>query len=299
MDREPTSSSRSQVIDLITVVFQQELYLLEVQARSIELYIEPHRIQNIYVVINDSDAIVSQIDLAWWGVNSHKVKLIPRSLWGDAETLHGWASQQLYKLLAAEQAESAWSMCLDAKTWFVQPLDWSKLFDTNGKACFKSFPTIPVFKSAQLFVEQYLGIKLPHVIGPGGVPFMFHTETVKSMVKHIDNFFDFFVAHVQFPDELTEFMLYSGFVIYKYGNYTRLYSKEQFYTVTNLADWQHTEFDHILQYMGSEHNLTASIQGRAYAYLTPEQLDCWTGFLLTKQLIASPENTKNKLNIFR
>lgn len=299
MDREPTSSSRSQVIDLITVVFQQELYLLEVQARSIELYIEPHRIQNIYVVINDSDAIVSQIDPAWWGVNSHKVKLIPRSLWGNAETLHGWASQQLYKLLAAEQAESAWSMCLDAKTWFVQPLDWNKLFDVSGKVCFKSFPTIPVFKSAQLFVEQYLGINLPHVIGPGGVPFMFHTDTVKDMVKHIDNFFDFFVEHVQLPNELTEFMLYSGYVIYKHKSYSALYAQQQHYTVTNLADWQLDDFNQILGRMGSGHNITASIQGRAYQHLTLEQLDCWTEFLLTKQLIASPENTKNKLNIFR
>lgn len=290
------------MIDLITIVFQQELYLLEVQARSIELYVEPHRINKIYVVVNDDDHVCNQIDPAWWGVNSSKVDVIPRSRWGHVATLPGWESQQLYKLLAAEQAESPWSMCLDAKTWFVQPLEWSSLFTEDNRVHFKSIPVIDTFALAQHTLEDLFDISIPTVVGPGGVPFMFHTETVKDLFQHLlthSSFIDFFSEYVLEPYKITEFMLYSGFVNFKYGSQTALYHTYQYYTVTNLADWQIDDFDQIIAHMGNKRNLTVSIQGRAYPHLTQQQLDTWCQFLLDKHLISDPKEAQNKLNILR
>ena len=54
MDRESQSSSRHQLIDLITVVFEPELYLLELQARSISLYIDHLRINHGYYTFKGS-----------------------------------------------------------------------------------------------------------------------------------------------------------------------------------------------------------------------------------------------------
>jgi hypothetical protein len=293
------------VIDLITVVFQQELHLIKIQARSIELNLESHRINKIYVVVDSDDSVADLVDPAWWGINANKVKIIPRSQLGLAPQLDGWSRQQLYKLLAAEQAESEWSMCLDAKTWFVQSLEWDKLFDGNGLVRFRSFPTIDHFKSAQVFLEKFYNIELPHVIGPGGVPFMFRTELVKEMVKDIEqrtgsSFFDWFALHVMEPDRITEFMLYSGYVIHKLGSYSSLYSRDQYYTVTNMADRQVAEeFDLIMGRMHGPYNLTASIQGRAYPHLNDEQLDVWVNFLFSRNLITNPENAKLQLNTLR
>lgn len=292
------------MIDLITIVFQQELYLLEIQARSIELYLESQRLNKIYVVVNDCDVVCDSINPAWWGVNSNKVVIVPRSHWGHVETLPGWESQQLYKLLAAEQAEAEWSMCLDAKTWFVQPLEWDKLFSENGKIHLKPMPVISVFSQAQQTVEHLFNIKLPTVVGPGGVPFMFRTETVKDMFVYLrdatdSNFLEFFAEYVLEPYKITEFMLYSGFVNLKHGSQAALYDAYQYYTVTNLADWQLSKFDDIVTSMGSSKNLTASIQGRAYPHLSESQLDQWCDFLLDRQLILDPKEAKNKLNILR
>ncbi len=292
------------MIDLITIVFQQELYLLEIQARSVELYLPPEKINNIYVVVNDVDSVCNLIDTAWWGVNAEKVQIIPRSRWGYPETLPGWESQQLYKLLAAEQAESTWSMCLDAKTWFVQKINWGELFSADGRVYFKSIPVIPVFSKAQDTIEELFDIKLSTVVGPGGVPFMFHTETVKDMFLHLNNitgkeFLNFFAEYVLDPYRITEFMLYSGFVNLKHGSQDKLYNNCQFYRVTNLADWQLENFDSIVKSMNDSNNLTASIQGRAYPHLTDEQLDIWCQFLLDKHLILDPEEAKIKLNILR
>jgi len=299
MDRESQSSSRPQVIDLITVVFEPELYLLELQARSISLYIDHSKIRNIYIVVNGDNHLCQAIDPRWWGKNSNKVNIIHRSYFGVDPTLDGWSSQQLYKLCAANIADSEWSMCLDAKTWFVQTLDWHQLFDEAGRANFSNFPTIPVFRPAQVAIEKYFNIDLPDVISPGGVPFMFHTETVKDMIEAIPGFFEFFCTNVKFPNNITEFMLYSGFVIKKYKTYTTLYSGQQYYQVTNLADWQIPEFDSILYSMNHYNNLTSSIQGRAYPHLSESQLDQWCEFLLTKHIITDKEIAKLKLNILR
>ena len=299
MDREPQSSSRPQVIDLITVVFEPEIYLLELQARSINLYVDHTRIRNIYIVVNGDNHLCHNIDPRWWGKNSSKVNIIHRSFFGDTHMLDGWSSQQLYKLCAANIADSEWSMCLDAKTWFVQQLEWEQLFDHDGRAKFSSFPTIPVFHTAQATIERYFDIQLPRVISPGGVPFMFHTETVNDMISQIPNFFEFFCSNVTAPNNITEFMLYSGYVIKKYQSYNILYTGQQYYQVTNLADWQINEFDTILLRMSSSNNLTSSIQGRAYPVLSAHQLDQWLDFLLTKHIITNKEIVKSKLNILR
>lgn len=288
------------MIDLITVVFEKEIPLIEIQARSIELYIDTDIIRNIYVVVNDDDHIIDLINPAWWGIHSHKVQIIPRSKYGVDPTLIGWDSQQMYKLFAAESAESSWSMCLDAKTWFVQKLQWDKLFDTDGRVRFGNMYVNPVFKSAQVFLEELYNIRMTQIVGPGGVPFMFHTETVKSMFKELDTpFLEFFSTHVRLPANITEFMLYSAYVTHKHGNYSSLYSGSTYYGVQNIADFQIDKFDRMIMRMNYSQTLTASIHLRVYPLLTDQQFDDWCDFLVEKNLTTTIENTKNRLNIFR
>ena len=64
------------MIDILTVVFQQELYYLEIQARSIEQYIDSDKIGKIFVIVNDEDSVCSAVNVNWWGRNSHKVNII-------------------------------------------------------------------------------------------------------------------------------------------------------------------------------------------------------------------------------
>jgi len=303
MDRATTHCSRPEVIDLISVVFEPELILLEIQARSIELYIPHKKISNIIVVVNDADRVADKIQSAWWGINQQKVKIITRSQIGVFSNLDGWSSQQLYKLAAATVASSQWSMCLDSKTWFVQNLDWHKLFDEQGRANFKSFKCMPAFDSALEFSKKFFNIEFENVIGPGGVPFLFHTNTVHDMVNYIEQktgkkFLDFFANSLLDPHRLTEFVLYSAYVSYA-NTYNYLYSDNQHYRITNLADWQLDNFPSIIENMKLSDNLTASVQGKAYRLLTDYQLDVWIQFLLTAQLTTDTENTKNLLNTLR
>jgi hypothetical protein len=303
MDGTTSIGGRPEVIDLISIVFEPELVLLEIQARSIELYFPTEKIANIIVVVNDNDSVAEKINKSWWGINQHKVKIIPRSTIGNYSFLHGWSSQQLCKLFAASKASSKWSLCLDSKTWLVQKLDWEKLFDDSGKVNFKSFTYMPVFDAAKQFTEKFFSIEFTDVIGPGGVPFAFHTDSIRHMIKHVEektdnDFFEFFANSLQVPNSVTEFIFYSGY-IFSSNQYHSLYSNKQHYSITNLADWQIEHFDDILNQMSSANNLTASIQGRAYPLLTELQFNRWLDFLLSKQLITNRENTKILLNTLR
>jgi len=291
-----------QRIDLITIVFKQELDLLRIQARSIELYIPQKHIGNIYVVVNDDSLVDSLIDHNWWGTNADRVVIINRSRWEiDTSIMHGWDSQQLYKLLAAEQATATWSLCLDAKTWFINTLEWNLLFDKEHKVKFNWFPVIPVFNVAKETLDNVFKVSLKDVIGPGGVPFAFKTSTVKSMIQWLSltqnkDFSDFFIENVQWPYLITEFMLYSAYVEKVHSCYSALYNRNQYYTINNIAHNEAEQFDEKLTAMLTPNALTASIHRNAYQHLTDEQITQWVDFLSAKQLIADPENFRLAIN---
>lgn len=270
------------MIDLITIVFKEEIDYLRTQAESVSLYVPS--INNIYVIVNDDDDICNLIDPSWWGKYSNQVKVIPYSKWGYTTWVLGWENQQLLKLLAASEAESKWSMVLDAKTWFIQELDYTKLFDEHNRATVGFQRTVPVFQSSKEFVEQYYSVTLNEVIGPAGVPFMFHTDTVANMVVEFEDFINFFQIHVRYPHCITEFYLYSAYVLARHGTYEELYNKTQYYGCCNIADFDVPEFAAHFQRMHDPKMLTVSIHRRAYPLLSPEELDFWFGLLLSKKI---------------
>lgn len=271
------------MIDIITVVYRDELDFLKIQARSLDLYAQHLDINCVYVIVNDDDSVCELIDPTWW--KHHRVKIIPYSKWDYTSRINGWENQQLCKLLAASEAESTWSMCLDAKTWLIQPLDLNCLFDKEGCANVGTIPVFEVFKPSQEFVEQYYGVSMPNVIGPAGVPFMFHTNTVANMISEYEDFINFFQTHVRYPHFITEFHLYSAYVIARLGGVEALYNKTQHYTCCNIADFDVENFEqHLLRIKTDTRMLTASIHRRAYPLLSAEQLNAWNVFLDSRKL---------------
>ena len=289
------------MIDIITVVFQQELYYLEIQARSIEQYIDSDKIGKIFVVVNDESSVCNLVDKNWWGENQSKVEILHRNYFGDASFLNGWDSQQYYKLAAGSISQCEWSMVLDSKTWFIQNLEFHKLFAEDGRIKLNYFPVMEVFYPAKNFVENFFNIKCENIVGPGGVPFFFKTKELillnDFLTKQNTNLFDFFTKNVPWPTHLTEFILYSGWLMYRHGSLDTLYySRKQEYIITNIADFEKYEFDNIFPRMQQDNSLTASIHRSVYPALTSKQLSQWVDFLHSKNLIDDTAVTYQKLN---
>lgn len=289
------------MLNLITVVYQDELPLLKIQARSIDLYVNSKDIQTITVVVNDTKDLINFIDVAWYGKHQDKVNIIQF----PSVELSGWDSQQLYKLLAASQSTTEWNMILDAKTWFVNSLDINKVLDSANRAYHCPAENLTAFSAELKFTESYFDINTNNtIIGPAGVPFMFHTKTVTALMNSIENLssqsFDrWFAEHVADPPRITEFVLYSVYVVYKYGNYTSLYAElgRPYYLYYNVCDWQIGEFDAIYKKMQSKdlRVLTVSVHRRAFRLLSAKQKNDWLQLLVDKKLVENDTFNINTL----
>jgi len=266
------------MIDLITVVFKDELDTLKTQAQSVAVY--GRNIDTIFVVINDDSGTGSCIDRAWWGIWQERVQVINRQAFGNMWVDNGWLSQQVLKLMTATVSSNKWSMILDAKTFFVRPMLEFEQFPAVGQ-----LDIYPVFEPSQQIVNQLFGIALIKQLGPGGVPFIINTTEVRRMVTWIEEHAkQDFVKWFQAQGMLTEFILYSGWIQYQYGGFDILYeiTKSDVHPC-NLCHSEVASFDRkFLQMQTAD---TVSVHRRAWPQLTTEQQTKYTEFLASRGIV--------------
>lgn len=300
-------------IDIATVVYYEELNFLETQARSIELYFPRESIGNIFVIINqeknkplEQDNVDCIVDPAWYGANADKVKIIDYHNWGytnynDQYSFRaGWQNQQLCKMLVAKEVQTEWYAVLDAKTWFIKPINLDNVF-TDNKYNIRTSSWNPHFVPSTKSVELHFGIALDEAISPAGVPFVFHTDTVIDMINYIETvaapteqFHDFFLTRCrpEHPGYLTEFCLYTGYVIKKHGSIHNLYNVDfSADTITpvniDVCNIEHNDVDFFLNEMRSPIIDTVSIHRNAIPRLKMHQLKAWMDLLEERNLTNS------------
>jgi hypothetical protein len=267
------------MIDIVTVVFQDELAVLRQQACSLDLYCQNIGIKSILVIVNDTDAVARDIDTAWWGKLQHLVRIVPASTFSTELYTTGWVSQQALKMMASAVSYNTWSMVLDAKTIFVRELELHSLFDHQGRPQVGQLDIYPVFAPSQAIVNDFFKIDLQQQIGPGGVPFFVHNHTARAMIVEIENqshqsFADWFQSH----GRLTEFILYSGFVQHQHGNFDQLYNvKNRAVAVCNVCHSEVASFDR--KFAEMPHSMTVSIHREAWRQLDHTRQQQYQEFL--------------------
>jgi hypothetical protein len=276
------------MIDIVTVVFEPEIPVLQLQAQSIELYCSDIGIQNIYVVVNDHDSVADQIDPAWWGKFADRVTVLPRRVFSAQYVSNGWVSQQVLKILAASISYNVWSMILDAKTIFIKSVTLDKLIDHKGRAQVGSLDIYPVFEPSRQLANQFYNINLDRQLGPGGVPFLFHNQTTRSMISHAEtltktNFADWFQSH----GRLTEFILYSGYVKYIYGSFNTLYSPVCNLRPTNICHSEVGIFDQKIDQASDTNIDTVSVHRNAWTQLSIAQQHRYRNYLTDRGITTA------------
>jgi hypothetical protein len=277
------------MIDIVTVVFQDELSVLKLQAQSIDLYCQDIGVQNIHVIVNDDPSVMSQIDFNWWGSMSHLVKLTHRDYFDCTFVENGWVSQQALKLLGAAMCENPWSMILDAKTIFARPLLLSELFDQKNRLNVGTLQIYSVFEPSRKIINQLFNIDLQLQAGPGGVPFFFHVQPVREMIKDIElRVGEKFAEWFQAQGMLTEFMLYSGWLQYCCG-LDSYYSKRNKFSIINLCHSEVAMADIKLANMHQSQVLTVSVHRRAWDQFSAEQKQTYRDMLISKGISSAQE----------
>jgi len=279
------------MIDIITVVFEQEIPVLRAQAQSLALYGQKLGIRNIYVVLNDSETIAAQIDPAWWGPLANTVLVIPRTAFSTAFVDNGWVSQQVLKLLAASVSYNTYSMILDAKTIFVRELDPNTIVDSAGRIQTGILHLYPVFAPAKKIVDELFEMDLQRQVGPGGVPCIVHNDTVRMMIADVTlRTKTSFPIWFQSQGMLTEFVLYSAFVQHLCGDIGVLYDQHNHLGgIVNVAHNETELWSIKINQMRKGETLTVSVHRGAWEQLTPPQRQEYRD-LLTQRGIEAAED---------
>jgi hypothetical protein len=276
------------MIDIITVVFREEIPILKVQAESVAKYCRNIGIRNIYVVVNDDEETIHEIDAGWWGELANHVLVIPRSAFGTEFVEHGWVSQQALKILTAGMSYNTWSMVLDAKTVFVRELNLADVIDETGRARTGTMPVYPVFEPSRLIINQTYDINLTWQLGPGGVPFFFQNDVARLMIA--DTTFRVgksFPRWFQIQGKLTEFLLYSGYLQYRFGGPETFYTAAGKWKPVNIAHNEVERFDDKLKSMQEPDTLTVSIHRDAWKALTEDQRQQFQFLLIDRGVVGA------------
>ena len=276
-------------MDIVTVVFREELEVLKLQAQSIELYCQQLDIGEITVVVNDRDLDIVEIDFDWWGTLKDHVKVVQRSAFNINYIDNGWVTQQALKLIASTMGKSSHSMILDAKTLFVKPVSLSDVFNQQGLLTLGQLDIYPVFEPSQQITEKLFDIVVDKQLGPGGVPFVVDNNQVRYMIQWIEattgqNFLTWF----QDQGMLTEFILYSGWIIRVNGSLDSIATKQNtFGTICNVCHSEVGMFDSKFQTMKTA--TTVSIHRRAWTQLSVQQKQQYQDFLTSKNITQAKE----------
>ena len=279
------------MIDIVTVVFEQEIPVLRAQAQSLALYGQKLGIRNIYVVLNDAETIASQINPAWWGLLANSVLVIPRTAFSTPFVENGWVSQQVLKLLAASMSYNTYSMIMDAKSLLVKEIDPAEFISDTGQIHTGLLDIYPVFEPSRKITSELFDIDLKKQLGPGGVPFIMHNDTVRMMIAETTiRTKTSFPYWFQQKGMLTEFILYSGFVQFLCGGLTVLYSdKNKLGVQVNVSHDEVDQWNQKFFQMTRLDTFSVSIHRTAWKNMLPQQRNEYKEFLIQRGIEAAAD----------
>lgn len=272
------------MIDIVTVIFGEELPIFSCQAQSIDLYCHELGIENIFVMVNEPE-LATKISTSWFGHLSGKVRVVPRESISNIWCQDGWLNQQALKIMGSAKSQNSWSMILDAKTVLTRPISRTKLLNAQGQSKLGWNGPVPdVFYPAQQIANELLESNHNRCLMPGGVPHFFHNASVRELINFVESktkqdFVTWFLGQ----GKLTEFVLYD-FWMASDPVRSQWHTNTQESDVLNICNICHTQvhdFDNILK-THNESFHTLSVHRRAWANLSGAQKQVFRDRLMAK-----------------
>jgi hypothetical protein len=228
---------------LVTVVFEDELPLLQLQAASLRKFIAASMVETIVLIANSHDArFVRRLRecVQWYGHLAPLVVILDLNDFPRLPRTVGWFSQQLLKLLVARHVRTERYVVLDPKTHLIAPLTDAFLEHRDGRANMMDYPYTThtlrpylerTLRYLHLDPDQYVQ-KFPF----SAPPFIIYTDVANDLIKSISQASGRTFEEEFINQKLTEFFLYSAWVVKKFGSIEKLYSYSKLYSPTI---WEH------------------------------------------------------------
>lgn len=218
--RSADTLGRVRALTLITVVFEADLGLLELQARSMRRYLDRRAVASVIVIDNTRAGMTTRGRrrlLSAYGDLAGAVRIIGTSDIVDVGGAAGWTSQQILKLAIADHVRTDLYMALDAKNFFVRPTGLEDFQDTDGRPRMgrHSYATHPL-REAVARTLRFTGVDQDPWIDQFPVthtPFVFVTDEVRAMRRDLETTHGTTLTDLFTREHLLEFPLYSAWLI--------------------------------------------------------------------------------------
>lgn len=209
-------------LTFVTVVFEAEMPLLELQARSVSRYLDTASVEEILLLDNSVLGMSGSTRrrlLRDYGALRNRVRVVRTSDLIDPGATGGWRSQQAAKLAIARRVRTPQYVVLDAKNHFTRALSADAFVDAAGRAYGRphTYASHPLRESL-VRTLTYLGAGDDRVaeavasFPPTATPFIFDTETVRLLMDDVERRSGLPFAAEFERRQLLEFFLYAGWV---------------------------------------------------------------------------------------
>ncbi|QGQ20155.1 hypothetical protein GC089_14255 [Cellulomonas sp. JZ18] len=213
----------------VTPVFEAEVPLLHLQARSLARHVPAHDVADVVVLDNTARGLRQRDRAALldaYGAHAARVRLLRPTDVCPVPRASGWRRQQALKLAVARSVATAHYVVLDAKNHLVAPPAATAFVTADGRARVRGYgyrdhPLRPAFTH----VLTHLGLDPDaHVdrFAATVTPFVLDTAVVRALLHEVEQESGRPFAHAFVAADLTEFFLYAGWVARRDGTLARV-----------------------------------------------------------------------------
>lgn len=282
-------------VTFVTVVYENELNFMILQARSIFRFMEHSVLDRILIIVNgpNQQAVAEFIRinvLPEYRTLASRVNLVSsQDVVPGISINFGWFTQQVLKLAIADFVSTDYYICLDTKNHLVRHAFLSSLFWNDGRVRYHShchFGSVmePHFINSLAFFGNQIAAGRNNPF-PTTTPFVFQTAATRLLRKEVQRRGETFNSLlVQFETSRSEFFLYYSFLLMK-NAVQELYKPDRSRVV---VIWEHVvkdarEFDEAIARIESdEENIIFSVHRQALRYMTEAQREritkVWASF---------------------
>ncbi len=294
----------------MTVVFEAEVPLLELQARSIERHVQDGVFDEYLVIDNTRHGLsprARQRIRAELGRHGDLLAFTSRSVLGAGADLasSGWRSQQCLKLMVARQLTTDHYVALDAKNHFIEPTTRADFFDSatgrphGGIHSFERHPLRPQLEhvAAAFGLDPAVAVQRFTATAP---PVVLDRRVVNAIVADVGG-----GDPDRFPIEFeasgyTEFFLYSAWQIARGATPDDLVSGRALVSPTVWAGASGpSDVRAVLEQADASDTTTLAIHRRALARLSPESVRDVAAFWTSHGLFPSSADAARFIRRFR
>jgi hypothetical protein len=287
-------------LTFVSVVFEAEFLLLQLQARSMATFLPQELVEEILVIDNSARGMPTATKanlLRGYEHLSHVVRVLRPQQICQMPGAIGWRSQQVLKLCVASEISTERYVALDAKNHFVDRVG-PELFEApDGRPrtkvhSYEHHPFLPMLEH----VLRYLDLDPAEHVGrfiATVTPFVFDSGIVRSMVQGMEcrsrkSFAQEFVAN-----ELIEFFLYAGWIIASGRSLEDVYQLDQASWPTiwpGSADRDGVE--EAIYLVGERHAAVLSVHRKALSHLDTESSRTLATYWAGRQLFSSVDEAE-------